>query len=234
MERLWQKTVVEPLQQLGQQLMTDLPNLLAALVVLILGITVAWVAKQIVYRGLRLVKFDRGAQRMGLAAVVEQLGFSRGSSYVAGQSVQGLLILLTLLSALNVLGPSGIDLVQQFFSYLPRLLTGGLILVVGGLAAGFFSRAALLAGVNARLPFARPLAGGVRLLIWLLVAIVALEHLGIGRTTLAITFGVIFGGLVTGLAIAFGLAGKELAKQALESMLKREKSEPEDEGVRHL
>ncbi|MFQ5778386.1 MAG: hypothetical protein ACE5IP_10310 [Terriglobia bacterium] len=234
MEGLWQKAVVEPLQQMWQQLLTDLPNLLAALVVLVVGFTLAWMGKQVVYRSLRLLKFDRGAQRMGLATVVEQLGFSRGSSYVAGQFVQGLLLLLTVLSALNVLGPAGTDLVHQFFLYMPRLLTGALILVVGGLAAGFFGRATLLAGVNAQLPFARLLAGGVRLLIWVLVAIVVLEHLGIGRTTLAVTFGVLFGGLVTGLAIAFGLAGKELAKQALERLLKREPGKPEDEGVRHL
>ena len=44
----------------------------------------------------------------------------------------------------------------------------------------------------------------------------------------------VFGGIVTGLAIAFGLAGKDLAREALESLLKRGAREDEHEGVRHL
>ena len=52
--------------------------------------------------------------------------------------------------------------------------------------------------------------------------------------TVMITFGVRFGGVVTAVAIAFGLAGKELAREALESLLKRRQREEEEEGVHHL
>ena len=38
----------------------------------------------------------------------------------------------------------------------------------------------------------------------------------------------------TAVAIAFGLAGKELAREALASLLKRRQREEEGEGVRHL
>ncbi|MFQ5696468.1 MAG: hypothetical protein ACE5HB_10805 [Terriglobia bacterium] len=234
MEGLWQKVIVEPLEQLWEQVLSYFPNLLAALVVLVVGLAVAWLARQVVYRTLRALHFDRGAERVGIAAIVEQLGFYRGSSHVAGQLAQGFVLLLTLFFALNVLGPTGTGLLQQFFLYLPRVLTAVLILVIGGMAAGFFARATLLAAVNARLPGARLLAGGVRLLIWILVTMVVLEHLGIGRTTVAVAFGVLFGGLVVALAIAFGLAGKELAKQVLESITKRGEREEEDTGIRHL
>jgi len=235
MDGLWQRAVVEPLLRLWEQTLNYLPSLLEALVVLAAGGLVALVVKQIVWRGLRAVQFDRLAERAGFAPVLDRVGLYRGSSYAVAQLAQGFLLLLTLLLVLNALGPSGSDLVMRFFLYLPNLFIAAVILVVGGMAAGFFSRGALIAAVNARLASARLLAGAVRAFIWMLAIIVALEHIGIGRTTVLITFGVLFGGLITAVAVAFGLAGKELAREALEGLLKRRtREEEEEEGVHHL
>ena len=235
MDGLWQRAVVDPLLRLWEQTLNYLPSLLEALVVLAAGGLVALVVKQIVWRGLRAVQFDRLAERAGFAPVLDRVGLYRGSSYAVAQLAQGFLLLLTLLLVLNALGPSGSDLVMRFFLYLPNLFIAAVILVVGGMAAGFFSRGALIAAVNARLASARLLAGAVRAFIWMLAIIVALEHIGIGRTTVLITFGVLFGGLITAVAVAFGLAGKELAREALEGLLKRRtREEEEEEGVHHL
>jgi len=234
MNEFWQRAVLEPLQQLWEQVVNYLPQVSAAVTVLVAAAVAGWVVKQVVYRGLRLVRFDRLADRLGFSAVTEQVGFSRGSSYVVGQCAGGLVLVVGLLLALNALGPAGSDLVLRFFVFLPHLLTAALILVVGGIAAGFFARGALIAAVNAQLAGARLLAGGVRLFIWLLAVIVAMEHIEIGGATLAITFGVIFGGIVAGLAIAFGIAGQDLAREALNSLLKRGAREEEETGVRHL
>ena len=235
MDGLWQRAVVEPLLRLWEQTLNYLPSLLEALVVLAAGGLVAMLVKQVVWRGLRAVQFDRLAERAGFAPVLDRVGLYRGSSYAVAQLAQGFLLLLTLLLVLNALGPSGSDLVMRFFLYLPNLFIAAVILVVGGMAAGFFSRGALIAAVNARLASARLLAGAVRAFIWMLAIIVALEHIGIGRTTVLITFGVLFGGLITAVAVAFGLAGKELAREALEGLLKRRtREEEEEEGVHHL
>ncbi len=235
MDGLWQRAVVDPLVRLWEQTLNYLPSLLEALVVLSAGGLAALVVKHIVWRGLRAAQFDRLADRMGVAPVLDRVGLYRGSSYAVAQLAQGFLLLLTLLLVLNALGPTGSDLVMRFFLYLPNLFIGAVILVVGGMAAAFFARGALIAAVNARLESARLLAGAVRAFIWMLAIIVALEHIGIGRTTVLITFGVLFGGLITALAVAFGLAGKEMAREALEGLLRRRAREgEEEEGVHHL
>lgn len=235
MDELWQRAVVDPLVRLWEQTLNYLPNLLEALIVLAAGWLAALVVKQVVWRGLRAAQFDRLAERVGFAPILDRVGLYRGSSYAVAQLAQGFLLLLTLLLVLNALGPTGSDLVMRFFLYLPNLLIATVILVVGGMAAGFFSRGALIAAVNARMESARLVAGAVRAFIWMLAIIVALEHIGIGRTTVLITFGVLFGGVITAVAVAFGLAGKELAREALEGLLKRRtREEEEEEGVHHL
>lgn len=234
MNDLVQKTIVTPLSELWNQLMEYLPQIFIALVLLVSAAVLGWVVKLAIYHALRFVHFDRLGQRMGLATVLERVGLYRGASHVVGHLAGLLVLLLGLLLALNSLGPAGSNIVLQFFHYLPRLFIGLLILFLGGIAASFFSRGVLIAAANAHLPSARIMATGVRLLIWLLAAFVALEHLGIGRTTLAITFGVVFGGLVTALAVAFGMAGKDMARGVLESVFQKKEREKAEDQIEHL
>ena len=61
-----------------------------------------------------------------------------------------------------------------------------------------------------------------------------LEHLSIGRTVVLAAFSITFGGIVLGLALAFGLAGKDLARDFLDRNVPRtEEKKPPDE-LRHL
>ncbi|MCI0355502.1 MAG: hypothetical protein L0099_10760, partial [Acidobacteria bacterium] len=122
MDGLWQRAVVDPLVRLWEQTLNYLPSLLEALIVLAAGWLASLMVKQIVWRGLRALQFDRLADRMGVAPVLDRVGLYRGSSYAVAQLAQGFLLLLTLLLVLNALGPTGSDLVMRFFLHLPDLL----------------------------------------------------------------------------------------------------------------
>jgi len=58
-----------------------------------------------------------------------------------------------------------------------------------------------------------------------------LEELGVAQETMLVAFGIVFGGLVLGLAIAFGNGGKELARAFLQKVFVRgtKREENEDE-----
>jgi uncharacterized membrane protein len=100
----------------------------------------------------------------------------------------------------------------------------------GLLAASFFSRAALLAGVNANVPSPRLLSTSIRSVIIIFVLSVVFEELGLAEQTMLVTFGIAFGAVMLGLAIAFGMGGRDLARRFLETrFLRRKKEENEDE-----
>jgi uncharacterized membrane protein len=104
------------------------------------------------------------------------------------------------------------------------------ILFFGLLAASFFSRAALLAAVNANVPSPRVLSLAVRSIIIIFVLSIVFEELGLAEQTMLVAFGIVFGALMFGLAIAFGLGGRDLAKHFLERRFVRgKKEENEDE-----
>ena len=232
----WQTRAFEPLVSFRERLQEFLPNLLVSLLVVAVGLALAILLREVVSRGLRALKFDRLATRMGVSEAVERVGGFRSPSYVAGQFVLWVAVVFALLGGLYELDTAYTrGLVDRFLGYLPHLLVAGFILLIGAIISRFLARGVLLAAVNAGMRGARLAAGLVRFLVMALAAVAALEHLGIGRATVLLAFGIVFGGVVTALAIAFGLGGRDLARDVLEGQLRKAKeTEADDEGIRHL
>jgi hypothetical protein len=136
-----------------------------------------------------------------------------------------------ILLGVSVLGIMGLqEQVAGFFLFLPRLFVAMFIMFLGLLAASFFSRATLLAAVNANMPSPRVLSLAVRSIIVVFVFSIVFEELGIAEQTMLVAFGIAFGALMMGLAIAFGLGGRDLAQRFLEKRVVRGKrQENEDE-----
>jgi hypothetical protein len=61
----------------------------------------------------------------------------------------------------------------------------------------------------------------------------ATEQLGIARGTVTVTFAIAFGGIMLGLALAFGLGGRELAKRVLDRKFQENRPE-EPNQMTHL
>ena len=93
---------------------------------------------------------------------------------------------------------------------------------------------ALIAAVNAGLPSARLLAGGVHTALMVLFVAMALEHLGVGRQIIVVSFTILFGGVVLALALSFGLAGRELARGLLERVVRGPAGEEKRDDLNHL
>jgi small-conductance mechanosensitive channel len=84
------------------------------------------------------------------------------------------------------------------------------------------------------MPSARLLAALTRLFVMTLAAVAALDEIGIGRTTIIVTFAILFGGLVTAAAIAFGLGARDLARDLLEGQFRGAKKQSTEDTFQHL
>jgi hypothetical protein len=235
MSEFWQETILQPLRELGQQAMVSLSSLMGVLILILVGLVVGWAAKQIVYHALRLLRFDRLCDRLGIGQEVRAVGVARSCSYLAGQIVQGVIILIALLAGLNATrAPVTQNLVERFFLYLPHLFAALVLLVVGALISRFLSRSVLIAAVNAGLPAARLLAGLTRTFVMILAAVAVLDQLGIGRTTIIVAFAILFGGLTAAAAIAVGLGARDLVRHFLEAQLRPGPKAEGEDTLRHL
>jgi hypothetical protein len=210
------------------------PNFLAMLVTLAVGLMGAGVTHVVLRLALPRIGLDRIAERAGVTTVLEKGGIvsppSRVVAALAAWAVLGMFVLLAI-GALNL--EVAMKVVSETFAYLPQLLIGVAIIILGALVAAFVRRSVLIAVVNAGWPSARLLAGGAHAGLMILFAAMALEHLGVGRQIIAIAFAILFGGVVLALALAFGLAGRDLAREFLERVARR-KDEASVDDFRHL
>jgi hypothetical protein len=73
------------------------------------------------------------------------------------------------------------------------------------------------------------LSGTIRLVIVAMAISMALEQVGLATHTVLMAFSIVFGALMLGLAIAFGLGGRDLAKSVLEKYFAEKKKENGEE-----
>jgi hypothetical protein len=207
-----------------------LPRIIVMLILAALGWVIAYVVKVVLRSILRLVKFDKLSENAGASQLLSKAALPSPTE-VLSRFVFWIAWLGFILLGVNVLGILGLqEQVARFFLFLPRLFVAMFIMFFGLLAASFFSRAALLAAVNANMPSPRVLSLAVRSIIIVFVLSVVFEELGLAEQTTLVAFGIAFGALMFGLAIAFGMGGRGLAQRFLERKIVRgKKEENEDE-----
>lgn len=235
MKDLWQTAFIAPLTEFLKQVGAFLPHLLAMLVILTLGILMAWAVKTLVFRLLKTVKFDQFCGRTGFSQTLAKGGMNEAPSHLVSRAVYWAITLIFLMLGLGVLDLKPVDqFVAQAFSYLPHFLTAIVILIVGFILGNFLSRATLIAAVNAQIAQARILAKGVRLAVVLFALAMAFEQMGIATAIIVAAFSISFGGVVFASAIAFGLGAKDVAKEFIERRLKSNQEQKEEEHFSHL
>jgi hypothetical protein len=124
---------------------------------------------------------------------------------------------------------------EGLLAYLPRLIGAGVILLVGNIVARFLSRGVLIGAVNMNLQYARLLSLGIKWLVLVLTAAMALDHLEIGQQVVDLAFGILFGGIVLSLALSVGLGSRELVSRSIERETSRAAAPAqEEEQLRHF
>ena len=211
-----------------------LPRLIVMLILVLAGWLIAYIVKVILRSILRLVKFDRLSEDAGASQLLNKAALPSATEMVSRFAfwVTWVGFILLGVSVLGILGLQ--DQIARFFIFLPRLFIAVLILFVGLLAASFFSRAALLAAVNANVPSPRVLSMAVRSIIIVFVLSIFFEELGLAEQTMLVAFGIAFGALMLGLAIAFGIGGRELAQRFLEEKFVRDKKQQDEDELSPL
>ena len=207
-----------------------LPRLLALLVIAVVGWLIAYILRVLLRSLLRLMKFDRLSERAGATQLLTTAALPSPSELLA-QLVFWTAWIGILLAGISFLNIGGLQKhIGEFFLYLPRFFAALFMIFLGMLASGFFARAALLGAVNSDLPSPHLLSQAVRVLIIVLTISMAFEELGLAQRTIIIAFTIVFGALMLGLAIAFGLGGQDLAREFLERRLSAQHRERKHES----
>ncbi len=157
---------------------------------------------------------DRLLSRLGATSslfgkAVESSGALAGAPRIVAGFVYWFVLLVFLAAAVETLGlPVMTDLLGKLAAYAPNLLAATLI-ILGGLIAGRVVRSAVLQAAEARrIEQALGIAATAEGVIIVLVAVIALEQLGVNGRVLELTVGVTVGSALAAVALAFGLGAR--------------------------
>jgi hypothetical protein len=222
MQQSWTGILISSFQEVLHRLGAVTPRLLAMLTLVLVGWIVAIIARRLTVRVLTAADLDARSARWGLTLTWARAGVIPSPTALVGHLVFWMLLLLALLMGVEALElPATAGLVAPVLRFLPNLIVACLVMVAGWVLANFLSQAALIGAVNAQVAGAPLVAWAVRWLVLVFAGAAALTQLGIAREMVLLAFGLAFGGTVLALALAFGLGGKELAREILESRLRK-------------
>lgn len=224
-----------PFLELRSHVVSILPNILTMCVILITGLATGLILRHVLLRLLRFMRFNEAAYNFGFSAALFKANFNQTPSMLVSNIVYGLVLVVTLLMGLTAINVSVTTaVITRFFGWIPNVLISAIVLVTGYLLSKFAGRSVLLTAVNAEIRSARIISLAVQVLIMVFTIAVSLEQLGIAKNTIIVAFSILFGGLVLSLSIAFGLGGRDLAREFLERRVKSSDVYAERHPFSHL
>lgn len=218
----WGEAINTSLQEVGNRIVEILPNVLGALVIILIGVVVAVVLKKVVEKVVRLVKLDDLFAKTGLTKYIEKTGVKFSFAKLLGWMVKWFVLVVFFLAASETLGLNQVTaFINELVLYIPNVIVAVLILAVGALAGDFLSgvvHGAMKAGNISAAEFTSTVT---RWAIWVFSILAALVQLGIAVGLIQTLFAGIVGTIALAAGLAFGLGGRDIAGDVL-SKVRRE------------
>ncbi len=214
--------VLESLRDMIARVVHFVPTLLLALAILVVGYVLAHYAEKLLTGFLKTVGIDKLMDRMGLVHMLKVGEVKHKPSELIGLLTYCVLMITTLIMAVKVFGLTSVaGMLDSVLSFIPNVIAGVLVLTIGMLIAKAVSAIVFVVAKNADMPLPDAISRLCKYAIMVFVAIMFLKEIGFvalfdGHYTIFI------GGIVFAIALAFGLAGKDIASRYLDVLnLKR-------------
>lgn len=208
--------ILQSLQQALSSFLGFIPQLIGALVILIIGYIVAKILEAVVGRVLKAVGFDGWMEKSGIKQYFDRAQTRQTPATILGKLVFWFVFIIAITMATDALGISQVSAVfSQLIAYIPNIIAAVLILILAGLLAQFV--AGLVRGATGM-----DILGTVAQVAIMVYAIfAALTQLGIAVQLTAPTFLIVLGAVALAAAIAFGWGARNVAQDIVEKAYAR-------------
>lgn len=198
------------------------PRVIGFVLILIIGWFLANLVARLVAGLLRRVNFNSLADRSGITGFVSGMGIETDPSGFIALVVKWFVRLIALVVAFDALGlPAVSDVLRTFLLWIPNLVVGVLVLVIGGLLANAAAGLVRGAASQAQLGNAHMLATVAKAAVWIFAIVVAVNQIGVATTLVNTLFMGVVGAAALALGLSFGLGGQNTARQIVDAWYAR-------------
>lgn len=216
----WGEVLTLSFQNLWMGIVNFVPNLVIAIVILILGWLIGALFGRAIWQVFRSLKVDEALRRAGFESFLRRGGMNLDTGAFIGGLVKWFIILVFLIAAFDVLGLSQVNLFlrEVVIAYLPRVLVAALVLLVAGVIGDITERVVVTAAKTAEVRSAHFAGAIAKWSIWIFALLVALSQLGIAAAFSQTLFTGVVIALALALGLSFGLGGQEAAGRFIERL----------------
>lgn len=217
------QTLQTSFSEVINDIVTAIPAIIGALVILIVGYVVAKIVSGVVRRLLDRAGADRAFAEHGGAVYGSRASAMRPSS-LAGTIVFWVIMLVFIVAAANFLGwPQVSVLLNNFVGWLPNLIVAIIILVAGPVVGRLVRDAVETGSSQMGMTSGRTLGRLAEIAVIAFAVVVAINQVGIASNLVNILFIGVVAALALGFGLAFGLGGREVAGQVTQDWYNRSK-----------
>ncbi|WP_338470876.1 mechanosensitive ion channel [Niallia sp. XMNu-256] len=215
LEKLELRGISDPAIAMLQDVLTLIPNIVVAIILLLIGIWLGKWVEKLVTQMLWRVKLDNISTHIGMGSLNSaQPKYSL--SQIVGMLAKVVVILIFTAEALQIVGLDFlVSLASGVIAYLPMLFAAIFILGIG-LYLGQLIERVLQNTVKHN--YSRTLAAIAKYTIFVITVFMALDQLGVAHSIVNAAFILILGGLALAFGLAFGLGGKDFAAKYLSKL----------------
>ncbi|WP_276253738.1 mechanosensitive ion channel family protein [Halomontanus rarus] len=222
-----QVQVPEWLQDPVAELVTFLPRLIGALVILFVG----WIIGRLVARVVRRIADSVELDRMVLETPLGRIlgGTERAVSSAFGSLGKWFVYAIAILAAANALAiPMLSEWISTAVSYLPAFIAGLLVITLGFVVADFIGDMIERTRAATQTAYTSWFANGARMFLYFTALVIGLDTMGIDVGILYVFARALAWGLAAAVAIgagvAFGWGGKDYVSNNIDSWMSRSSS----------
>ncbi|MCF8247237.1 MAG: mechanosensitive ion channel [Saprospiraceae bacterium] len=218
----WTEVFFHSFQSFGQKLLGTIPGILGAIIILLLGWLFAKFVAKGVARLLKLIKFDKLADKIKATDFLKKANVERSPSEVIGVFVYWILLLLVIISASDALGWAAVSgEVSKLLSLLPNVLVGIVFFVIGYYIASFVRDVIRGAASSMNIGAGKLISSFVFYLLLILITLTALNQAGVDTSIITGNLMLILGAILGAAAISYGFASKDVLSNILAGFFSR-------------
>jgi small-conductance mechanosensitive channel len=216
----WGQVLTLSFQNLWIGIVSFVPNLVIAIIIVILGWLIGALFGRAIWQVFRSLKVDEALRRAGFESFLRRGGINLDSGAFIGGLVKWFIIIVFLMAAFDVLGLAQVNLFlrEVVVAFIPRVLVAALVLLVAGVLGDVVERVVVTAAKTADIRSAHFAGSIAKWAIWIFAILVALSQIGIATAFSQTIFTGIVIAVSLALGLSFGLGGQEAAGRFIERL----------------
>lgn len=226
---VWSQSFVAAMTTLWSKVASFIPDLIAALIIVLLGLIVAKVVDAVLSKGLAKVGLDRLMSGTGVNKMLARVGIDSSVSALTGKIAYWFILLTFVVSASESLGLARVSSTLDAITlYLPKVVGAALILLGGLLLSHLVNGIVRGTAESMGMEYASGLGRFVQGLLVIITVSLAIGQLQIETALLNLVIAIVlvcFGGAA---ALALGLGSRQVVSQIIAGIYVRELYQPGD------